>query len=84
MIKCIKCPVCKKELLEVGLKNHILNSAEGECYRSMNRMLDFSKMKPYEFSPRVFLTNAPHLSFYRMNLKSKKYFTFGEKYRVKK
>ena len=28
-----KCPVCKKTLLVVGIRNHIIGSAKGELYR---------------------------------------------------
>jgi len=61
------CPVCRVNYLTEGLKNHIINSAKGEAFKYLNNLLDASKMKPYEFSPKVLINQTPHLRFYRKN-----------------
>jgi hypothetical protein len=69
MKKFITCPVCKKRLLTIAFKNHVINSAKGESFISLNNMMNFAKGKPYQFSPRVLISHDRHLQFYRKHLK---------------
>ncbi|NCN86944.1 hypothetical protein GW932_03845 [archaeon] len=64
-MKLVKCPVCLRRFLRQGLKNHIINTAKAEGFKYLNNILDAARGKPYEFSPRVLLNQAPHLDFYR-------------------
>ena len=68
-MKLVSCPVCSKKYLIQGLANHIINSAEGESFRSLNVWLDYAKNKPEQVSPSVWLKNVSHLAYWRRNRK---------------
>lgn len=64
-----QCPVCKQKFLKQGLKNHIINSAKGEAYRDLFRLLIYAKNKPYTFLSAVLRRNALHLNYMVKNYK---------------
>lgn len=74
MMNLSKCPVCTKKLLSVGIKNHILNMAEGEAYQRMKLMFDYNKSNFRNVSRAVLLRNMPHFGFVRRNTRNKKKF----------
>jgi uncharacterized C2H2 Zn-finger protein len=64
--KLVKCPVCKKEFLESGIKNHIINSAKSEVWNK-------KKNKPhsdfYWKNCKTLRSNKNNkLSFIRINI----------------
>jgi len=65
--KLTKCPVCQKKLLTQAVRNHIINSAEGEAFISLINLIRASRNKPYQFSPIVLLRNKGHLKYYLKN-----------------
>lgn len=64
-----KCPICKKQFLIVGLKNHILNKAESETYIKMKDLFNYNKSNFKNISRAVLLSNMPHFAFVRRNTK---------------
>lgn len=68
-MKIIKCPICKTKILPIGMKNHILNKAEGETYTRMKLLFYHNKKNFNSVSRTVLLRNMPHFAFVRRNTK---------------
>ena len=63
------CPVCKKQYLKQGLKNHIIVSASFEAHKQMKNLFNHHKRNFYSVSRTVLLRNMPHFAFIRRNTK---------------
>jgi hypothetical protein len=64
-----RCPICKKQFVKQGLRNHIINKAKGEAYQALKNLLFYNKRGRIEFSSIVLLRNYPHLNYVKKNLK---------------
>ena len=73
-IKTIKCPVCKKTVLPVALKNHVIGAARFESYKKMKDLLDRHPVDFKTVSRLVMIRQMPHLSFIRKHMKNSKKF----------
>lgn len=72
--KIIKCPVCSEKYWNHAMKLHITNAGGVEIRKTMERMMEASKNKPYTFSPLIVLRNCPHYAFRKRHIKNKKVF----------
>lgn len=61
-IKTKVCPVCGKEFVLQGLKNHIINTAKSEVWNNLKKKPHTTFFKKHKFS----LPNRDTLSFYRI------------------
>lgn len=68
------CPVCERKFLEQGLKNHIINTAKAEVFKSFFYILKIAKNKPYTFSSAMVRKQCPHTNFMIKNIKNKEKF----------
>ena len=66
-----KCPVCGEDFPMGTARLHITKAAGSEARMAMIVMMNHSKGKPYTFSPRIVLRNAPHWSYYRKQNRKK-------------
>jgi len=63
------CPVCKKQYLKQGLKNHIIGSAIIESHKQIKNLFNYHKNNFKNVSRAVLLRNMPHFAFIRRNTK---------------
>lgn len=61
-MKIKKCPVCSKQYIKQGLKNHIINTAKSESFKHINDILDVEKTNHI-----VLFKCSLHLKYYRKN-----------------